>query len=367
MADRPTAEVNDAPATASADAGASATKAEGNVATVTEEKADTVTDEKPDAPAEEKTDSTSEEKPEGSAAATTEDNGSADTPAEKNDSPAATAEAEAAYAAAEKALEAAANALNVAKSGGSSAAAAGNGTSAAATATAPAAAPSPAKPKPTRLPREARAPRPPRTPFRKLPLTQQLWLAGGVIAVVALVIAGIFAFQATNRSATVLTQVPGTSMATDPGNPSLIDYTDPGTRFKLSFPKSWSTRDIGGSDVRLLAGPGGNDLMSVRVDTLDTGSQAPTQSSIEPYLNAIVQGQGVKIVTQQKISMDNLKGWYYVYTYTDASTKETGVHAQYFMIRGSQLYSIVFQAEPYTDFSKLANTYQQVANSIRFY
>ncbi|MBO0821796.1 MAG: hypothetical protein J2P26_13215, partial [Nocardiopsaceae bacterium] len=166
----------------------------------------------------------------------------------------------------------------------------------------------------------------------------------------------------------VLTQVAGTSMAKDPHNPNLIDYTDPGTKFKLSFPASWSTRDIGGSDVRLLAGPGNGDLMSVRVDTLDTGSSAaPTQDSLEPYLNAIVQGDGVKIITRDKIQMGNLPGWYYVYTFTDSSSKQEGIHAQYFIIRGNQLYSIVFQALPLDDFHKLATTYQQVANSIRFY
>jgi hypothetical protein len=201
----------------------------------------------------------------------------------------------------------------------------------------------------------------------KLPMTQKLWIIGGFVAVIALVLAGFFTWQATTTGEKVLTQVAGTSMAKDPTNPNLIDFTDPGTRFKLSFPASWSTRAIGGSDVRLVAGPGNGDLMSVRVDTLDTGSQAPTQDNLEPYLNAIVQGDGVKIMTRDKIQMGNLPGWYFVYTFTDSSSKQVGIHAQYFMIRGSQLYSIVFQALPLADFHNLATTYQQVANSIRFY
>jgi hypothetical protein len=203
---------------------------------------------------------------------------------------------------------------------------------------------------------------------RRMPLRRLLWLAGGVAAVVALAVAGFLTWQSINADGNVLTQVAGTQITKDPQHPGLVTFTDPETRFRLDFPASWQTRQVGGADVRLLAGPGNDDLISVRVDTLDTGSSSPpTTASLKPYLDTIIQEPTVKVVQQAQIAMDHLPGWYYVYTFTDSTTHAEGIHAQYFIVRGNQLYSIVFQALPATDFSKMAATYQQIANSIRFY
>lgn len=207
-----------------------------------------------------------------------------------------------------------------------------------------------------------------RVRLREMPLRQRLWLAGGVIAVAALAVSGVLAWQAVNTDNNVLTQVAGTQIAKDPQHPGQVIFTDPATRMRLDFPASWQTRQVGGADVRLLAGPGNDDLISVRVDTLDTGSSAPpTPASLKPYLDTIVEEPTVKIVREDQIVMDHLPGLYYVYTFTDSATHKEGVHAQYFVIRGSQLYSIVFQALPASDFSTMAPAYQQVANSIQFY
>lgn len=202
----------------------------------------------------------------------------------------------------------------------------------------------------------------------RIPRRVLLWYIGGALAVVALVVSGLVAWNAVNSDSTVLSQVAGSRIAKDPQNPGMVTYTDPGTRFRLDFPSSWRTSVIGGADVRLLAGPGNDDLISVRVVTLDTDSSgSPTQASIRPYLDTIVQEPTVRIVRRDEITMDRLPGWYYVYTFTDSKTHREGVHAQYFILRGSELYSIVFQALPASDFSRLAPVYQQVANSIQFY
>lgn len=198
-------------------------------------------------------------------------------------------------------------------------------------------------------------------------LGQRLWVAGGVVAVIALIVVGWYAWQATETGGDVLAQVAQTQITKDPHNPGQDIYTDSGTKFRLEFPATWSTRSVGGADIRLLAGPGGGDLMSVRVVTLDTGGTPPTPASLKPYLDTIVNEPTVKIVREDQIVMDKLPGWYYTYTFVDSSTHLQGVHAQYFITRGSQLYSIVFQALPTPDFNKLAPVYQKVANSIQFY
>lgn len=200
------------------------------------------------------------------------------------------------------------------------------------------------------------------------PSKRLLWTIGGFAAVVVLLVCGVLTWQALNQDNKTLTQVAGTQIGRDPRNPALATYDDSETRFRLSFPVSWATQRVGGADVRLVAGPGGGDLMSIRVVSLDTGSAAPpTPDSLKPYLDTIVNEPGVTMLQQNQISMGALTGWYYVYTFQDSATKAQGIHNQYFMIRGNQLYSIVFQALPQSDFSPLAPVYQQVVNSIQFY
>lgn len=243
-----------------------------------------------------------------------------------------------------------------------------NDVSAADPLTAAEAGPNPEEPGPDAAPAAASGAGKASGPRPRMPLGQLLWIIGGVIAVLALGVAGIVTWKVTTATKNVVEQVAGTKIAKNPNDPAQMTFTDSGTRFRLSFPASWSTQDVGGADVRLLAGPGGGDLMSIRVVTLNTGSSsAPTPSSLRPYLDTIVQEPTVKIVQRAQIVMDKLPGWYYVYTFTDSATRKAGVHAQYFIIRGSRLYSIVFQALPGSDFSKLAPVYQKVANSIQFF
>lgn len=195
-----------------------------------------------------------------------------------------------------------------------------------------------------------------------------LWVTGGFLAAVILGICATVTWQALDHDDEVRSQVAGTQSTQTPQQPGMVTSTDDETRFRINFPGSWATRKTGGADVRLVAGPGGGNLMSVRVVSLDTGAGGPpTPAGIKPYLDTIVNEPGVTVLQQNQTQIGGLPGWYYVYSFTDPATKQQGVHAQYFALRGSQLYSIVFQALPASDFGRLAPTYQQIANSIQFF
>lgn len=195
-----------------------------------------------------------------------------------------------------------------------------------------------------------------------------LWTVGGVFAAVALLVIGALTWQALNQDQKSVTQAQGTQIDKDPQNPALATCDDKETRFRVSFPANWGTQRVGGADVRLVAGPGNGNLMSVRVVSLDTGASGPpTPTSLKPYLDTIVNEPGVTMLQQNQITISNLPGWYYAYTFKDTASGATGVHNQYFIIRGNQLYSIVFQALPQSDFAALAPVYQQVVNSLQFY
>ena len=195
-----------------------------------------------------------------------------------------------------------------------------------------------------------------------------LWGMGGFLAAVILGVCATITWQALNHDDQLRSEVTGTQNAPDPRNTGTVTSTDDETRFRISFPASWATRKTGGADVRLVAGPGGGDLMSVRVVSLDTGAGGPpTLTGIKPYLDTIVNEPGVTVLQQSQTQMSGLPGWYYVYSFKDPETGQQGVHAQYFVIRGNQLYSIVFQALPAADFPRLAPSYQQVADTMQFF
>lgn len=195
-----------------------------------------------------------------------------------------------------------------------------------------------------------------------------LWTIGGVLAVVVLLIGGFLTWQLINSDSKAVTQVAGAQIAPDPKNPALATFNDTETGFRMSFPAAWGTQRTGSADVRLVAGPGGGNLMSVRVVTLDTGSAGPpTPISLKPYLDTIVNEPGVTMLQQTQVTISNIPGWNYVYTFKDTTTNTQGVHTQFFLIRGNRLYSIVFQALPQSDFSTLAPVYQQVIGSLQFF
>jgi hypothetical protein len=193
-----------------------------------------------------------------------------------------------------------------------------------------------------------------------------LWRAGGAVAALALVTAAITTWRVIDHDQKLITNVSGTRTQQDATHPGYVTFTDSETGFRLELPAAWSTRVAGTADVRLVAGPGGDNLMSVRVATLDTGTANPTAAGLRPYFDTIVNQPTTHILQRTKIDIDGVPGWYYVYTFKDASSGQVGVHAQYFLLRGSELFSIVFQALPQSSFAGLAPAYQQVANSIRF-
>ena len=66
----------------------------------------------------------------------------------------------------------------------------------------------------------------------------------------------------------------------------------------------------------------------------------------------------------RQFNLNGVKTYYFLYytPITEASPTE-GVHAHYFVINGDVLYTMVFQALPTDQFSALAPTFDQVAES----
>ncbi len=60
-----------------------------------------------------------------------------------------------------------------------------------------------------------------------------------------------------------------------------------------------------------------------------------------------------------------MPGYYYLYTFIDGETGAEGAHAHYFLFRGRNMYTLVFQALPSDGFSRLSGVFDQIAASLQ--
>ena len=106
----------------------------------------------------------------------------------------------------------------------------------------------------------------------------------------------------------------------------------------------WSRCEEGELDLDA----GGSDAVSVR---LLQQTEVPTTSENVANIKAFTDGlvgsnKSAKILKVQGITVDGMPGYYYLYTFIDGETGAEGAHAQYFLFRGRNMYTIVFQALP---------------------
>jgi hypothetical protein len=71
-----------------------------------------------------------------------------------------------------------------------------------------------------------------------------------------------------------------------------------------------------------------------------------------------------RVLKQDTVSINGLIGYYYLYTFKDATGLD-GVHAHYFLFSGHNMYSIVFQALPASQFTRFAGIFDQIAQSFK--
>jgi len=86
--------------------------------------------------------------------------------------------------------------------------------------------------------------------------------------------------------------------------------------------------------------------------------------NIKAFTDGLVgSNKSAKVLKVQGITVDGMPGYYYLYTYIDGETGAEGAHAQYFLFRGRNMYTIVFQANPSEGFTRLSKVFDQMAES----
>lgn len=148
----------------------------------------------------------------------------------------------------------------------------------------------------------------------------------------------------------------------------LTTFVDDEVGVQIGYPEGWEVLESDDPQVRLIATPNGLDSVLLRAVDLTVAIDDPVQleRAREFTTQLVTEGTGVEIVAgPNAVELDGLSGWFYLYRFKDNTTGLTGVHSHYFLFRDKRMIVMVFQGLPEANFTELAPTFDQIAESFR--
>lgn len=190
------------------------------------------------------------------------------------------------------------------------------------------------------------------------------WIVGAALAV-AVVATGIGVMAGRN---TVDDPRPATSAREAEG---MTGFRDEPAGFALAYPEEWNRYAAAAADIRLVASEhppeenrGGSLL--VRVIPIGTRVTADRLAEARQLTDELVAGEGIELKAEPtEISEGGLPGYYYLYTFVDEATGQRGAHSHYFLFKDENVITLVFQALPDSEFSRLARTFDDIVGTFR--
>jgi hypothetical protein len=146
----------------------------------------------------------------------------------------------------------------------------------------------------------------------------------------------------------------------------LTAFTDRTAGFRMSYPAGWtrlpSSKDAG---VRLLATGSDGASLLVRLATLGVSVDGRALADLEALTGTKLKAQpGVQIVAGPKLlSVNNLPGFLYIYSFIDPATQQRAAHSQITLFSGKRMYTLVYQAAAAASLVKLAPLFDQVTDT----
>lgn len=135
-------------------------------------------------------------------------------------------------------------------------------------------------------------------------------------------------------------------------------FADDVSGFSLKHPKDWIVTGAPAGQNRLLISAGEQNFLLVTARNIDPATVADEIAQAMSDLDIISGPSELKIGGQPAI----------LYIYNTPLTEENktpGVIIHYFIVKGSKMYSLIFQARPKDELNRLARTYNAVTNSFQ--
>jgi hypothetical protein len=139
-------------------------------------------------------------------------------------------------------------------------------------------------------------------------------------------------------------------------------YTDSAHGFAVSYPTAW--RPTPTNNGLLLAISGG-DAVTIHHTVLAHPIDASNIDDLRAVTDAVLDTPSahLNILTSAPTQLGGLPGMYYLYAFSSGGQR--GAHTHYFAFAGRDMYTLVCQALPATDFSGLAADFDAVVSSFR--
>ncbi len=190
--------------------------------------------------------------------------------------------------------------------------------------------------------------------------------AGGVVIVV-IVALGVGLWLGSMAVGANAPSANAPSALSNAASPAFVPYEDPQGRFSLSHPSGWQQESSSTSQAALLlrTDPTSQNSMLVRVVPLDEPVRPEQLADAQKLTDSLVQASDVNVLVVRQITLNGVPGYYYLYTFGQPGSDRFGLHAHYFLFRGSTMHVLVFQALPDTEFVDLAPAFDAVARSYR--
>lgn len=147
---------------------------------------------------------------------------------------------------------------------------------------------------------------------------------------------------------------------------AFVKFRDPQAGLSLSYPRRWRKLPSADGQVKLLVAGGGASLL-VRIAELGVRVKPDSLASARKLTNRLVKAtKNAKLLRPaQRVELGGLPGYLYLYTFKDLGSGQRGAHAHYFLFRGSNMITLVFQALPSTAFSGLVPLFDRIARTFR--
>lgn len=195
-------------------------------------------------------------------------------------------------------------------------------------------------------------------------------LALAIAAAVIVVAAAAFAGSeiVSSPSSTTAARPPRPITATPPPGaahadpPGYVRFRDAPAGFSIAYPKDWSRVASRDPTVKLLVARGRSVSLLVRRAPVGLDVTAKTLPIARRLTDSLVRADGrVRLLgPPQALVVDGLPGYVYEYTFA-AAGGERGAHIHYFLFKGGQLISLVFQVLPAQDLKRVLPLFQRIA------
>jgi hypothetical protein len=145
----------------------------------------------------------------------------------------------------------------------------------------------------------------------------------------------------------------------------LVSFKDERQGLAISYPATWQRIASPDPRVSLVTGTAEVSLL-MRTRNIGTTVAVEDLERARIFTNRLVaRAEKVRQLRPPRHieNLGGLPGWLYIYSFFDPATKQRGAHAHYFLFRGEEMVTLVFQTVPSESFATYAPLFDRIAGT----